>query len=149
MRVVVQRVSRARVLVNDRVVGEIGPGLACLVGVRAGDDDDDVEYIAGKLSGLRVFEDAEGRMNLSVRDAAGAILLVPNFTLYGDCRKGRRPSFTTAAAPEEAQALFEDLTAALRMKNIETATGSFGARMLVEICNEGPVTIILDSSRAF
>jgi D-tyrosyl-tRNA(Tyr) deacylase len=135
------------VVVDGQTVAAISKGLACLVGVRAGDGEGDLEYVADKLSGLRIFEDQDGKMNLGVRDVGGAILLVPNFTLYGDCRKGRRPSFTDAAPPDKAEAAFDELASALRMKDIEVATGRFGARMTVEIRNDGPVTLVVDSNR--
>jgi D-tyrosyl-tRNA(Tyr) deacylase len=147
VRAVVQRVSSASVVVDGQTVAAVGKGLACLVGVRAGDTEGDLEYVADKLSGLRIFEDQDGKMNLGVREVSGAILLVPNFTLYGDCRKGRRPSFTDAAPPDQAEAAFDGLASALRMKDIEVATGRFGARMTVEIRNDGPVTLVLDSNR--
>jgi len=149
MRAVVQRVSCASVSVNGEVVGQIGKGLAVLVGMGAGDEAPDVEYITDKLVGLRVFEDEADKMNLSVGDVKGGLLLVPNFTLYGDCRKGRRPSFTAAAPPERARELFDDLADAASARVSEVATGVFGAHMTVNIVNDGPVTILIDSRREF
>jgi D-tyrosyl-tRNA(Tyr) deacylase len=145
MRAVLQRVARASVAVDGELVGEIGRGLAVLVGVAAGDDDTDAEWIAAKTGELRVFEDAEGKMNLSVADVGGAILLVSQFTLLADCGRGRRPSFTGAADPACGERLVEKVSQALRARGLPVATGRFGARMLVSIENEGPVTIILDS----
>ena len=149
MRVVVQRVSSADVAVEGEVVGRIGRGLAALVGVGAEDDERDVEYIIDKLLGLRVFEDEAGKMNLSVCDVQGGLLLVPNFTLYGDCRKGRRPSFTRAAPPERAEKLFDDLVTAASGRLDEVASGVFGAYMSVNIANDGPITLLIDGRREF
>src|SRR5687768_13324667 len=147
MRAVVQRVTFARVRVNDRTVGEIGRGLLVFAGVEKGDGADDIAYIAGKVRDLRVFEDAAGKMNLSVADANGAVLAISQFTLCGDCRKGRRPSFDAAESPATAKPLYEGLVAALRTLNANVATGEFQAHMDVELTNDGPVTIILDSRR--
>ncbi|MFQ5809783.1 MAG: D-aminoacyl-tRNA deacylase [Armatimonadota bacterium] len=149
MRVVVQRVSSASVAVNGEVAGEIGKGLAALVGVGPDDDARDVQYLIDKLLGLRVFEDDAEKMNLSVSDVQGGLLLVPNFTLYGDCRKGRRPSFTAAAPPERAEQLFNDLVTAASGRLKQVAAGVFGAHMSVSIANDGPVTLLLDSKREF
>lgn len=145
MRAVLQRVVRASVAVDGEPVGEIGRGLAVLVGVAVGDGDHDAEWIATKAGELRVFEDAEGKMNLSVADVGGAILLVSQFTLLADCGRGRRPSFTGAADPASGERLVEKVARALRARGLPVATGRFGARMLVSIENDGPVTIILDS----
>ncbi len=149
MRAVVQRVSRARVLVGGETAGEIGPGLLALVGVGADDGPADAAYIAGKIRGLRVFEDAGGKMNRSLGEAGGAVLAVSQFTLYGDCRKGRRPSFDHAAPPDAARRLFEAVVIDLRAAGVPVETGRFQARMAVELVNDGPVTILLDSRRTF
>jgi D-tyrosyl-tRNA(Tyr) deacylase len=149
MRVAIQRVSRARVQVGERTVGEIGRGLLVLVGVGSADGPDDVEYIAGKLRDVRIFEDEQGKMNRSVVDVGGALLLVSEFTLYGDIRKGRRPSFDRAAAPPLARQLYEDLVRVLRERGLRVETGAFQAHMQVELVNDGPVTILLDSERSF
>ena len=140
MRALVQRVSEASVAVDGRQVAAIGPGLLVLLGVRRGDGPDDADRIARKLLALRVFEDAEGRMNLSVRDAGGELLCVSQFTLYGDARKGNRPSFVEAAPPEEAEALYERVREALGARG-----GVFGARMQVSLVNDGPVTLLLET----
>jgi D-tyrosyl-tRNA(Tyr) deacylase len=149
MRAVVQRVSRASVTVDGRIVGEIGRGLVVLLGVANKDQPSDVQYIAGKIRDLRIFADQDGKMNRSVEDAHGAVLLVSQFTLLGDARKGRRPSYDAAAAPAVAQALYEDVARALRGFGLTIATGVFQAEMQVELVNDGPVTILLDSTREF
>jgi D-aminoacyl-tRNA deacylase len=149
MRAVVQRVSKARVQVGDRVVGEIGPGLLVLVGVAAEDEPADVQYLAGKVRELRIFGDEAGKMNRSVDECGGAVLVVSQFTLLGDVRKGRRPSFDAAAPPEMAKALYEDLVRQLRADGLTVATGEFQAQMAVELVNDGPVTILLDSRKLF
>jgi D-tyrosyl-tRNA(Tyr) deacylase len=148
MRAVVQRVRSARVTVGDRVTGEIGPGLLVLLGVAHHDSVPDVEYIAGKIAQVRIFPDEAARMNRSVGEAAGSVLVVSQFTLYGDCRKGRRPSFDQAAPPAVAEALYGDVVRTLRAAGLEVQTGEFQAYMQVALVNDGPVTIILDSSRA-
>ena len=145
MRIVIQRVSRARVSVGDRDVAAIGPGFLALVGAAEGDGPDDVRYLAEKLANLRIMPDADGRMNRSVLDTAGAVLVVSQFTLIAETRKGRRPSFTGAAAPEIAEPLVQDFCDSLRALGISVDSGEFGAAMDVELVNEGPVTIILDS----
>ncbi|HXE79997.1 MAG TPA: D-aminoacyl-tRNA deacylase [Vicinamibacterales bacterium] len=145
MRAVLQRVTRARVVVGDRVVGEIGTGLLALVGVEAGDGERDVQYVAGKIRDLRVFPDESNRMNRSVADVGGAVLVVSQFTLLGDCRKGRRPSFDRAAPPEEARARYLNLVDRLRESGLRVETGEFQAMMLVDLVNDGPVTLLLDS----
>ena len=149
MRAVVQRVRRASVTVDGRVVGAIGPGLLVLLGVGRGDTDGDAAYVAGKIHGLRLFADAEGRMNRSVAEAGGAVLVVSQFTLFGDCRRGRRPSYGAAAPPDRARALYEALVARLRSAGLPVRTGEFRALMDVELVNDGPVTVLLDSGRAF
>lgn len=149
MRAVVQRVSSARVEVGDETVGEIGSGLVVLLGVADDDSEDDAVWLADKVTGLRIFEDGEGRMSLSVKDTGGAALVVSQFTLLGDCRKGRRPSFSRAAAPQKASALYERFAELLRERGIEVATGIFRAMMDVHLVNEGPVTLIVDSRKEF
>jgi len=149
MRAVVQRVSRARASVERRVTGEIGRGLLVLIGVARSDGEADVTYMARKIRDLRIFEDAAGKMNRSVGDAGGSVLVVSQFTLYGDCRQGRRPSFDAAAAPERARALYAQLVETLRAAGLTVATGEFQAFMEVELTNDGPVTILLDSARQF
>ena len=149
MRAVVQRVASARVRVGEHVVGEIGPGLLVFVGVGQGDGPSDVEYIAGKVRDLRVFEDDRGKMNRSLTEAGGSVLVVSQFTLYGDCRKGRRPAFDAAAPPTVARALYDDLVRSLRVASIPVHTGEFQAFMQVELVNDGPVTLLLESARRF
>jgi D-tyrosyl-tRNA(Tyr) deacylase len=149
MRAVVQRVSRASVTVDGRIAGEIGRGLVVLLGVANKDQPSDVQYIAGKIRDLRIFPDEDGRMNRSVVDANGAVLLVSQFTLLGDARKGRRPSFDEAAAPAVAQALYESVARELDGFGLTVATGVFQAEMQVALVNDGPVTILLDSTRQF
>jgi D-tyrosyl-tRNA(Tyr) deacylase len=149
MRIVVQRVREARVEVDGTLVGRIGRGLLVLLGVGKDDGPKDVEYIAGKIRDVRIFEDDEGRMNRSVMDVGGAVLLVSQFTLYGDVRKGRRPSFDAAARPETGRALYEDVVRALRGAGVPVETGTFQAMMQVHLVNDGPVTIVLDSQRTF
>jgi len=145
MRVVLQRVSRARVTVGDRVMGEIGRGYLLLVGFRADDDEDRLRWMADKVVGLRLFPDAEGKMNLSLEEVGGGVLIVSQFTLYGDARKGRRPSFVEAAPPEVAIPLYERFVELMRERLPgRVATGEFGAMMDVELVNEGPVTLILE-----
>lgn len=145
MKVVVQRVSEARVTVNGIVVGEIGHGLLLLVGIGQEDEETDLAWMADKLAGLRIFEDDGGKMNLSVVEVGGAMLSVSQFTLYGDCRKGRRPNFMGAARPETAEAMYERFNGLLRDRGLTVATGRFGAMMDVALVNDGPVTLILDS----
>jgi D-tyrosyl-tRNA(Tyr) deacylase len=130
-------------------VARIGTGFLALLGVAEGDDESDAEYIAGKVAGLRVFDDAEGKLNLSVKDVDGSVLLVSQFTLCGDCRKGRRPSFTRAANPEEAERLYEKVAALLGGRGVEVQTGRFQANMQVSLINDGPVTLLMDSRKAF
>ena len=149
MRAVVQRVSRAQVKVGDEVVGKIGPGLLVLLGVAKTDTQMDAEYLAAKIMGLRIFEDQNGKMNLSLAEIRGAVLAVSQFTLYGDVRKGKRPSFDEAAPPELARELYEYFVAKIRESGVTCETGRFQAMMQVELVNDGPVTILLDSTRAF
>jgi D-tyrosyl-tRNA(Tyr) deacylase len=149
MRAVLQRVSRARVTVGGRQAGAIGPGLLVLLGVEAGDGDADVAYTAGKVREVRVFEDEQQKMNRSVVDAGGAVLVVSQFTLCADLRKGRRPSFDAAAPPDLANALYEAVVTDLRESGLTVETGEFRAMMQVELVNDGPVTLLLDSRRRF
>jgi len=149
MRAVVQRVSRARVTVGGRAAGEIGAGLMILLGVGREDTSAVAASLAEKVANLRIFEDAQGKMNLSLLDSKGAALVVSQFTLYGDARGQRRPSFITAAPPEKAKALYEEFSRALQRLGITVATGIFQTMMSVELVNEGPVTILLDSDKAF
>ncbi len=144
MRALVQRASEARVRVDGQVMGEIGPGLCCLVGVTHDDDGDAALKLAAKLWHLRIFADENGHMNRSVADTSGEVLVVSQFTLYGDTRKGRRPSFIAAAAPDEASSLIEALVEELKRLGATVATGSFGANMAVELTNDGPVTLMLE-----
>lgn len=144
MRALVQRAAEARVRVDGRVVGEVGPGLCCLVGVTHGDDQQAAVKLASKLWHLRIFADDDGHMNRSVADTSGELLVVSQFTLYGDTRKGRRPSFIAAAAPDEANRLIEVLVEELRRLGATVDTGSFGANMAVELTNDGPVTLMLE-----
>ena len=149
MRLVIQRVRRASVTVGGEMKGRIGPGFLVLVGVQEGDGPEDVRYCAEKTAGLRVFEDAEGKMNLSLADVGGAVLAVSQFTLLADARHGRRPSFIAAARPETADPLYVDYCDALRGKGLTVETGVFRADMDVELINQGPVTILIDSRKAF
>lgn len=147
MRAVIQRVSEASVTVDGQIVGQIQKGFLVLLGVSTTDTQDDVVWTAGKIAGLRVFEDADGKMNLALSDVGGSVLLVSQFTLYGDCRKGRRPSFVEAARPEQANALYQSVAAELRGLGLQVETGVFQADMKVRLLNDGPVTLILDSPR--
>jgi D-tyrosyl-tRNA(Tyr) deacylase len=149
MRAVVQRVSQARVRVDAAVVGEIAHGLLVFLGVSGQDTAADVTYIATKIRGLRIFADEQGKMNRSVEDVGGAVLMVSQFTLYGDARNGRRPSFVAAAPPVVAKALYEEVVRELREAGLPVETGVFQADMRVELENDGPVTMLLDSSRVF
>lgn len=146
MRILLQRVSRASVTVDGQVVGEIGPGLLLLVGVAGGDDEDDAEFLANKIANLRIFSDDEGRMNLSLLETTRQALVVSQFTLLANVRKGRRPSFVDAAAPSDAEAMVDQFSDLLEDMGIRVATGRFGAMMEVELVNDGPVTIWLDTS---
>jgi D-tyrosyl-tRNA(Tyr) deacylase len=144
MRVVLQRVSQASVTIGGTVAGAIGRGFCLLVGFTHGDTGERVDWVADKVAGLRLFADADGKMNLGLADVQGALLVISQFTLYGDTARGRRPSFIDAARPDAAIPLYERFVAALRTRGLEVATGEFGADMLVEIHNDGPVTLILD-----
>lgn len=149
MRAVIQRVSRACVHVGAETVGEIGPGLLALVGVAADDGPSDIAYIAGKIRDLRIFEDEHGKMNRAVGETGGAVLLVSQFTLFGDARKGRRPSFDRAAPADDGRVLFDAVVADLRAAGVTVETGTYRAHMRVELVNDGPVTILVDSRREF
>jgi len=149
MRAVLQRVREARVRVGGEVVGEVGRGLLVLLGVGQGDGESDSRFLAEKTAGLRIFEDAQGKMNLSVEEISGAVLVVSQFTLYGDCRQGRRPGFSTAAPPALADALYREFVNVLRSRGLPVATGIFQAEMAVELVNDGPVTLLLDSRKEF
>ena len=149
MRAVVQRVSRARVTVHGQVVGEIGVGLLVLLGVGQNDTEKDAEYLAEKVAALRIFEDSEGKMNRAAGEVEGAVLAVSQFTLYGDARRGRRPSFDAAARPEQARALYSHFIEKIRAGGLRCETGQFQEMMQVELVNEGPVTILLDSKKTF
>jgi D-aminoacyl-tRNA deacylase len=149
MRAVVQRVSRCRVTVVGNVVGEIGAGLLVLLGISKADNETAADYLVEKVIGLRIFEDAEEKMNLSIQDSGGAVLVVSQFTLYGDVRRGKRPSFDAAARPEEAKRLYEYFVGKVRAAGLRCETGQFQAMMEVELVNSGPVTILLDSEKTF
>lgn len=149
MRAVVQRVRRAEVRVKDKAIGKIGPGLLVMVGIRKEDTQAAGETLAAKIVRLRIFDDHEGRMNLDVCEAGGEVLVVSEFTLFGDCRKGRRPSYTDAAAPEEALPLYDAFVESLKSLGVKVETGEFRAMMDVEIVNDGPVTLLLDTHRVF
>ena len=149
MRAVIQRVKSASVKVDGELVSEIGAGLLIFLGIAHDDSQAEIDYIANKAANLRIFEDADGKMNCSLLETGGSALVVSQFTLYGDCRKGRRPSFIHAARPEAANALYEEFIAALKQLNIETYGGTFQAMMDVELINDGPVTILLDSDKQF
>ena len=147
MRAVVQRVKKSHVETDNKIVGEIGKGLMVLLGISEDDKIEDVEYMVEKIVNLRIFEDDENKLNLSLLDVGGEILVVSQFTLYGDCRKGRRPSFVRAARPEKAQELYDLFISKLKEKNIKTESGIFQADMTVHIENDGPVTLIIDSEK--
>lgn len=149
MRAVVQRVTDADVSVEGKITGSVKKGFVVLLGVEDGDSEKDADYIIDKVTGLRVFDDAEGKMNLSVTDIGGEVLAVSQFTLLGDVRKGKRPSFIKAARPEDAKALYEYFVSGIRAKGIHVGEGVFQAEMLVRINNDGPVTILLDSKKLF
>jgi D-tyrosyl-tRNA(Tyr) deacylase len=149
LRAVLQRVKRASVTVDGNVVAEIAPGLLILLGVAKEDTTMDIDYMANKSANLRIFPDDQGKMNLSLLDIGGEALVVSQFTLYGDCRKGRRPSFTAAAQPEQAAEIYQAFIVALNARGINTKGGIFQAYMDVELVNDGPVTILLDSQKLF
>ena len=149
MRAVVQRVSEASVVVENEVVGAIRTGLVILLGVSESDTQNDVIWLASKIAGLRVFEDADGKMNLDLKEVGAAALVVSQFTLYGDCRKGRRPSFIAAARPDKADSLYQSFVAELRGLEIPVETGRFQTHMNVKLVNDGPVTLLLDSQKTF
>jgi D-aminoacyl-tRNA deacylase len=149
MRAVIQRVSRAQVSVGEEMVGKIGPGLLVLLGIAKTDTQNDADYLANKILGLRIFEDQDGKMNLSLAETHGAVLAVSQFTLYGDVRKGKRPSFDQAAPTQLANELYEYFVGKIREAGVTCETGRFQAMMQVELVNDGPVTILLDSSRVF
>jgi D-tyrosyl-tRNA(Tyr) deacylase len=144
MRVVIQRVAEASVTVDGNIVGQIGPGMLALVGIEQADTREDVGVAAGKITGLRIFGDDAGKMNLSVGDTGGSVLVVSQFTLLGDVRRGRRPSFTSAASPDHAKKMVERLVDEIRSAGIETSTGVFGEHMSVELVNDGPVTLVIE-----
>ena len=147
MRAVIQRVSKASVSINGQSVGKIGAGLCVLLGVGVGDSEREAEWMADKIVNLRIFEDDDGKMNRALADVGGGILIVSQFTLYGDCRKGRRPSFTEAAPAEEGNRLYEYFVEQVKNRGVEVACGVFQAHMAVEIVNDGPVTLILDTKQ--
>lgn len=149
MRAVVQRVKQASVSVEGQITGRIGPGLLVFLGVETGDESSDLEYVCTKIAGLRIFEDAQDKMNLSVGDAGGEVLVVSQFTLLGDARHGRRPSFSNAAPPEEGERWYLAAVEYLRHTGLNVETGQFRAKMEVSLVNDGPVTILLDSRRVF
>ena len=149
MRAVVQRVSRASVAVEGKITGEIGRGFLVLLGVAKSDTAADADYLAEKISGLRIFEDSDGKMNLALADVNGAVLAVSQFTLHGDARRGKRPSFDSAAAPDQARKLYEYFVERVRALGLRCETGVFQAMMQVELVNDGPVTILLDSEKTF
>ena len=149
MRAVVQRVTSASVTIDGEVVGAIGAGLVVLLGVKPGDDERAFDYLAEKIANLRIFPDDDGKMNRSLLEVEGAALVVSQFTLYGDCRKGRRPSYSDSAPPEEAQRLYEELLVRLRATGIPVRAGVFRAMMQVALVNDGPVTLLLDSKKTF
>lgn len=149
MRAVIQRVSSASVTVDQEIVGKIENGFLVLLGISGNDSEEDVNYLANKIIGLRVFEDEQGKMNCSIQEVGGSLLVVSQFTLYGDCRKGRRPSFIEAARPELAKPLYESFVAETRAQGVPTETGIFQAEMQVELVNDGPVTLLLDSNKEF
>ncbi|MGQ0793155.1 MAG: D-aminoacyl-tRNA deacylase [Deltaproteobacteria bacterium] len=149
MRAVIQRVTEARVDIEGEATGRIGRGLLILLGAGRGDDESDAEYLAEKISSLRIFEDEEGRMNHSVTDAGGEVLVVSQFTLYGDCRRGRRPSFDAAMPQDSAENLYNHFVDSISGRGLRVETGRFGAQMQVHLVNSGPVTILLDSKKGF
>jgi len=149
MRAVVQRVSSSKVTVDDRITGEISKGLLVLLGVTHEDTSKDVDYMIDKILNLRIFEDENEKMNLSLKDVKGELLVVSQFTLYGDCRKGKRPSFSNAARPDLATKLYEEFIKKAKVQEVAVGTGEFGAHMMVDLTNDGPVTILLESNKSF
>jgi len=149
MRAVVQRAAKAKVTVEGLITGEIGRGLVILLGIGQDDNDRDIEYLADKIVNLRIFEDENDKMNISLKDIGGQLLVVSQFTLFGDCRKGKRPSYDKAARPEAAEALYERFVERCRSMGVKTETGKFQAMMQVELQNDGPVTLLLDSRKEF
>jgi D-aminoacyl-tRNA deacylase len=149
MRAVIQRVSKASVTVGSEVTGKIGPGLLVFLGIHKDDQEQEIKWMVDKIINLRIFEDENGKMNRSLIESRGAMLVVSQFTLYGDCRKGRRPGYSSAAPPESAKSLYQKFIAAVKQKDIPTASGRFQAHMDVELVNDGPVTLLLDSSKLF
>lgn len=149
MRAVVQKVSSSKVTVDEEVIGQINQGLMVLLGVTHDDTSKDVDYMVDKVTNLRIFEDTEGKMNLSLKDVEGEVLVVSQFTLYGDARRGRRPSFSDAARPEVANPLYEEFVEKVKNQGINVGTGKFGAHMMVDLTNDGPVTILLESRKEF
>lgn len=149
MRAVVQRVSSSKVTVDDRITGEISKGLLVLLGVTHEDTSKDVDYMIDKILNLRIFEDENEKMNLSLKDVSGELLVVSQFTLYGDCRKGKRPSFSNAARPDLATTLYEEFIEKAKSQEVVVGTGEFGAHMMVDLTNDGPVTILLESNKSF
>lgn len=147
MRAVIQRVSRASVTVDSEITGEINAGLLVLLGIHKDDGEAEIKWMVDKVTNLRIFEDDDGKMNRSLLDTSGAMLVVSQFTLYGDCRKGRRPGYSSAAPPKSAEDLYQQFIDAVKQKNIPTASGRFQAHMDVELVNDGPVTLLLDSSK--
>lgn len=147
MKAVVQRAARGSVTVENSKIGQIGPGLVVLLGVSGDDGSEDVEYLVDKIINLRIFEDSNEKMNLSLRDVGGELLVISQFTLYGDCRKGRRPSFTQAAPPQKAQQLYNEFVELCGQKGVRVETGQFQAHMKVELINDGPVTLIVESKK--
>ncbi|AUN15537.1 D-tyrosyl-tRNA(Tyr) deacylase [[Clostridium] sordellii] len=149
MRAVVQRVASSKVIVDESTIGEINKGLLILLGVTHEDTSKDVDYLLDKIVNLRIFEDENDKMNLSLKDVNGELLVVSQFTLYGDCRKGRRPNFTNAAKPDLATSLYEEFIDKAKKEGIKVGTGKFGAHMMVDLVNDGPVTILIDSEKTF
>ena len=149
MRAVVQRVASSKVIVDESTIGEINKGLLILLGVTHEDTSKDVDYLLDKIVNLRIFEDENDKMNLSLKDVNGELLVVSQFTLYGDCRKGRRPNFTNAAKPDLATSLYEAFIDKAKKEGIKVGTGKFGAHMMVDLVNDGPVTILIDSEKTF
>lgn len=145
MRALIQRVNQARVLIDGKIVGEIGKGMVVFLGVGKNDSSSDIDFMVRKIPQLRIFDDAQGKMNISLNEIQGEILLISQFTLYGNCRRGLRPSYDEAATPQEAQNFYNQVAQKLRDQDLTIAEGVFGAMMQVELCNDGPVTILLDS----